>query len=228
MRNPFKNLSRPEWILWISSVLAVTASFVIPEEKDAVSFIGSLVGVTALIFVAKGDVTGQILTVIFAVFYSVVSISKQYYGEMITYMFMTAPMAVFAVISWIRHPYKGNRAEVEVKKLSKREILFAFLLSGVVTFVFYFILKYFNTAQLPLSTLSITTSFLASYLTFRRSPYYALAYAANDMVLIGLWIMAAIEDPGQIAMIICFVMFLLNDVYGFFNWMRMAKRQNNG
>ena len=45
-----------------------------------------------------------------------------------------------------------------------------------------------------LSTLSVTTNFIAAYLTFRCGPYFALAYAAKDVVLILLWTLAAVED----------------------------------
>ena len=75
------------------------------------------------------------------------------------------------------------------------------------------------------STVSIATRFLAVYLTFRRSPYFALAYAANDVVLIVLWTLAALEDISYISVIICFAMFLVNDLYGYISWKRMEKRQ---
>ena len=86
------------------------------------------------------------------------------------------------------------------------------------------ILEFYNRNILP-STLSVATSFAAVYLTFRRSPYFALAYAANDVVLIVLWILAAREDISYLSVIICFVMFLVNDLYGFVSWKRMEKRQ---
>ena len=94
-----------------------------------------------------------------------------------------------------------------------------------VTAAFYFILRAFHTANLIPSTVSVTTSFLAVYLTARRSPFYALAYAANDVVLIVLWSLMAAEDLSALSMVICFCAFLLNDVYGFLNWMRMRRRQ---
>ena len=72
----------------------------------------------------------------------------------------------------------------------------------------------------------MTTSFIAVYLTFRRSPYFALGYAANDVVLIVLWSLAAAENISYISVLICFIMFLINDVYGFFNWRRMQKIQS--
>lgn len=185
----------------------------------------SLVGVTALIFVAKGDVLGQILTVVFAVLYSVISWDLRYYGEMITYMCMTAPMAVLAVITWLSHPFDKAKNQVQIARLTRRQAICMIVCTAAVTVLFYFILRFFNNASLLLSTVSVTTSFLASYLTFCRSPYYALAYAANDLVLIGLWIAATVKQLSYLPMVLCFVMFLCNDAYGFYNWVRMRKSQ---
>lgn len=226
IKNPFRDLTKFELTLWIVSLMVVTASFFLSPSADYLTLTASLIGVTALIFVAKGYVIGQILTVIFAVFYGIISFYFRYYGEMLTYLCMTSPIAIVSVVSWIRHPYKKTK-EVEVSRLTAGKITVMLILTAAVTAIFYFVLKALNTANIFFSTLSITTSFLASYLTFMRSPYYAAAYAANDVVLIVLWILASIENPSYIPMIFCFVMFFANDSYGFFNWQRMKKRQNS-
>lgn len=172
----------------------------------------------------KGHVLGQILTVVFSVFYGIISVLFAYYGEMITYLFMTTPMAIVAAMEWIKNPYKNTR-EVKVHKVTKKQLAVMWCLVISVTFLFYFILKALNTANLFFSTISITTSFVASYLTFLRSPYYAIGYSSNDIVLIILWILASMEDISYFPMVACFVMFLLNDLYGFYNWRKMQKRQ---
>ncbi len=222
----FKALTKFELILWISSVITVFLSFALAPSKDFMSLTASLIGVTALIFVAKGYVLGQVLTVIFSLFYGFVSFFFAYYGEMITYLFMTSPMAILAAIEWYKNPYK-NSNEVKIRKITKLQLFIIFLLAVVVTIIFYFILEALNTSNLFFSTISITTSFLASSLTFLRSPYYALAYAANDVVLIILWILASIKDTSYIPMIFCFAMFLLNDIYGFINWQKMQLKQKS-
>ena len=153
------------------------------------------------------------MDLVYSIFFTRIS----YYGEMITYLGMTMPMAVFALISWLRNPYNGNRAEVKVNRISRKEVLFMWILTAVVTVLFYFILTYFHTANIVPSTLSVTTSFVAVYLTFRRNPYFAVAYAANDLVLIVLWILAGIEDVRYVSVVVCFVAFLVNDIYGFLN-----------
>ncbi len=225
MKKLFSSFTPFEWGLWGLSLLLVTASFVLTPTRDALSFIASLIGVTALIFVSKGQVAGQILTVVFALFYGAISLPFHYYGEAITYLCMSAPMAIAATVSWIKNPSRDGR-EVAVSRLTRKKILWLLLATGVVTLVFYFILRALGNASLLVSTLSITTSFLAAALTFLRSPYYACAYAANDVVLIVLWIAAAMQDLSSLPMVACFTAFLQNDLYGFINWRRMQKRQN--
>ena len=225
VKNSFKNLSRFELSLWLFSCAAIVLSQIFSGSADMLTAGASLIGVTALIFVAKGDVLGQLLTVVFSLAYAVISFAFKYYGEMLTYLCMTMPIAAMAVVSWLRHPFEKGVQEVEVNRLTRRELVFAAALSGVVTWAFYYVLVYFDTANIVPSTISITTSFLASYLTFRRCDLYALAYAANDVVLIVLWSLATAEDLKYIAMVICFVMFFANDMYGYMNWRRMRKRQ---
>ncbi len=226
MRKLFNYFSILEITLWISSVLLILISFFCFDKPDYMTLIASCIGVTSLIFNAKGNPFGQILMILFSLIYGIISFSFSYYGEMITYIGMTMPMAVCALISWLCNPYKGNRAEVKVNSICNRECIFMWILGAIVTLVFYFILEHFNTAHIIPSTLSVTTSFIAVYLTFRRSPYFALAYAANDVVLIVLWVLASITDVRYISVVVCFAAFILNDIYGFISWQRMKRRQS--
>lgn len=218
--------TKEERLLWVSSVILIIASFCVFDRENYLTLSASLVGVTSLIFNAKGNPFGQLLMVIFSLLYGIISYTFSYYGEMITYLGMTMPMAVFALISWLRNPYNGNKAEVKVNRISRNEVKFMWILAAVVTVVFYFILAYFRTANIVPSTLSVTTSFIAVYLTFRRNPNFAVAYAANDVVLIVLWVLASVSDVKYISVVVCFVAFLVNDIYGFVNWRKMEKRQS--
>lgn len=222
-----KYFSALEIMLWCVSVALIIASFVIFGGNGILTLVASIIGVTSLIFNAKGNPIGQALMVIFSILYGIISFAFSYYGEMITYVGMTAPMAVFALVIWLRNPYNGNKSEVRVNRLKKRDIIFMTALTAIVTFSFYFILDFFHTANIIPSTISVTTSFLAVYLTYKRSPFFAIAYAANDIVLIILWTMAAVTNTSYISVIVCFSMFLVNDIYGFVNWSKMQKRQAN-
>ena len=222
----FKNyFSKGEIILWSASIMIIIISFCAFDRINYMILCASLIGVTSLIFNAKGNPFGQLLMVAFSLLYGIISYTFSYYGEMITYLGMTMPMAIFALISWLKNPYNGNKAEVQVNSIGKRENVCMWIGTLVITFIFYFILKYFNTTNIIPSTISVTTSFLAVYLTFRRSSYFALAYAANDIVLIILWGLASLYDIKYISVVVCFVAFLVNDIYGFISWRKMKIRQ---
>lgn len=218
--------TKAEIALWCSSAALIVIAFCVFDRENYLTLLASLIGVTSLIFNAKGNPFGQVLMVVFSLLYGIISFTFSYYGEMITYLGMTMPMAVFALISWLRNPYNGNKAEVKVNTISTRETMFMWALTAVITVLFYFILAYFETANIIPSTISVTTSFLAVYLTFRRSPYFALAYAANDIVLIVLWVLASMCDARYISVVVCFAAFLVNDIYGFISWQEMKMRQN--
>ncbi|MBQ6718390.1 MAG: nicotinamide mononucleotide transporter [Clostridia bacterium] len=225
MKNYF---SKIDIFLWSSSALLIIGSFFIFDRGNYLTLLASIIGVTSLIFSAKGNPFGQLLMVCFSLLYGIISFSFAYYGEMITYLGMTMPMAVFALISWLRNPYKVNKAEVKVNAISKKETIFMWIGAVAITALFYFVLEHFHTANIIPSTLSVTTSFVAVYLTFRRSPLFALAYATNDIVLIILWIMASVHDIRYISVVVCFITFLINDIYGYISWQKMKIRQSQG
>lgn len=216
-----------EICIWIISILAIIATFIIFNGKNYLTLLASVIGLIALMFNAKGNPTGHVLGISFALIYGYVSYQCAYYGEMITYVGLSAPMALIAFISWLRNPFKGKKTEVEINKIKGKEYILLGFLATIITTLFYFILKYFNTANLLISTISVTTSFSAVYLTFRRSEYYAVAYGVNDIVLIVLWGLMCIKDISYLSVVTNMLVFLLNDTYAFINWRKMRKRQQS-
>ena len=225
MQNPWKELSVKEWWLWSISMLIVTVSNLVGGSFDLLTLAATWVGITSLIFAAKGNVWAQFLMVAFSILYGIISFRFRYWGEMITYLGMTLPMAVWSAVTWLRNPSAGSKSEVAIRKLEKKHFLFLLVLSIVVTGAFYFILRWLETPNIVFSTLSVTTSFLAASLTMLRSSYYALGYAANDLVLIVLWGLAAAKDPVYIPVIINFMIFFMNDMYGFISWKKRERTQ---
>lgn len=219
------SLTKFEKILWASSAFGVIVLFLLLPEKNFLTLISTLIGVTSLIFTAKGHISGQILMCFFCILYAIVSLSFKYYGEAITYLFMTLPSDIISTVIWLKNPSTNNKTEVKISHLTPKKTFITFFITIITSFVFYFILRALNTTNLEISTISIATSMMASIFTIMRLPYYALGYSANDVVLIVMWILASIKNPVYVPMILNFVIFLANDLYGFFNWKKMRREQ---
>lgn len=223
MSNPIADLTKKEWCVWISSLLIIIMSNFLSEGFDPLTLVAACIGVTSLIFAAKGNVWSQILMIIFSILYGIISWQFRYWGEMMTYLGMTMPMAVWSTITWIKNPSESGK-EVEIQKLTKKHV-FLLIVSGIaVTTLFYMILTVLKTPNIVFSTISVTTSFFAASLTMLRSSYYAMGYAANDIVLIVLWVLASISNPRYLSVTIIFVIFFFYDIYGFISW---KKREND-
>ena len=97
----FHYFTRGELALWGTSTALILAFFLAYDRTQFGILAASLIGVTSLIFNAKGNPFGQLLMVCFSALYGIISFSCGYYGEMATYLGMTAPMAVFALVSWL-------------------------------------------------------------------------------------------------------------------------------
>lgn len=223
--NPFSTLSKKELALWLLSISIVGLSNILSGDFNLLTLAAALVGVTAVLFQAKGNIWGQILVTAFALFYGLISWQFRYWGELLTYVGMSLPMALWATYTWATHPSETNADEVEIRRLNRSHYGILILSGAAVTYGFYLLLSYLDTPNLLFSTISITTSFYAAALTMLRSSYYAFWYALNDLVLIILWVLATLTDPVYLPMVVNFMVFFLNDIYGFYSWKRREKTQ---
>lgn len=227
MNNLIKNLTMKEWIIWVGSLAVVIGSNIIPGDLDWLTLVAALVGVTSLFLAAKGNVWAQVLMIVFSILYGIISWRFHYWGEMITYLGMSMPMAIWSTITWARNSSEENGNEVAIQKLNWKHAIVLIFLCVIVTGGFYYILWVLDTPNILFSTISIATSFLAASLTMLRSPYYALGYASNDIVLIILWILASLDNLAYIPVVVNFIIFFINDMYGFISWKKRERNQLN-
>ena len=122
LKKIFGNFTVTDYVLWGFSVAAIILSAVLFGNSDALTLVATLFGVTSLIFYAKGNLVGPVLMFVFCVIYGIISYSYAYYGELITYVFMSLPMAVFTIVSWLKHPSKriNHRSKSMPCRLKKR------------------------------------------------------------------------------------------------------------
>lgn len=226
MNNPFKSFTKKEGLLWIISLVIVTASNLLSADTSVLTLSVALIGVTSLVFAAIGNAWAQVLMIIFSILYGIISYRFRYWGEMITYLGMSLPMAVWSLITWVKHPSKDNGNNVEIRSLTRKNVVLLVISGAVVTALFYFVLDALGTPNMLFSTVSVTTSFMAASLTMLRSPYYAVGYALNDLVLIVLWVLASVNEPVYIPVAVNFTIFFFNDMYGFVSWKKRAALQS--
>lgn len=218
-----KYFTKTEILLWSVSVTLIFTAFLIFDRVYFLTLIASLVGVTSLIFCAKGNPVGQALMIVFSMLYGIISLGFSYYDEMITYLGMTMPMAVVSLISWVKNPYNGNKSEVRVNKISRREMILALILTAAVTAVFYF--KGIQHGEPDTGYIFRNNKLLCGISYFPEKSAVCCRICRQRLGFDHTPDLAAFSNISYLSVTVCFSAFFANDLYGFISWRRIEKRQ---
>ena len=222
----FSDWTKFEIFFLIFGLLASISSTIIFHGTIIDSLYTSLYFVTALLM-SKGKVECYFIGFVSVFFYAIISYNQGYYGELLITAFLTFPIMIIGIVSWLRHQFKDENI-VEISSLSKKEITISLLLQVPLFFVYYLVLKLFNTDLIILSTLSIVTSVLATYYEARRSALTFPCYILNDFIIITLWLLPILAgDTSLIPVLVGPCLLLMNDIYGTYNWQRLRKYQES-
>lgn len=220
----FKDWNAFEKTFLICGLLFSILSSVIFDGTIIDTLYTSLYLITALLM-SKGKVECYFVGFVSVFFYGIVSYKQGYYGELIITAFLTFPIMIIGIIEWLRHQDKEDDTVI-ISSLSKKEISIAFLSQLLLFWIYYFILKIFNTDLLVISSISVVTSVLASYFEARRSELSLFCYIANDLVIITLWLIPIINGQTElISVLVGPILLLINDIYGSYNWKRLKQKQ---
>lgn len=224
IKNYFKDWTKFELTFLITGLIVSTLSSVIFEGTIIDTLYTSLYLITALLM-SKGKVESYFVGLVSVFFYAIISYNQGYYGELIITAFLTFPIMIIGIVSWLRHQDKEDDVVI-ISSLSKKEIITAFGLQIILFWAYYFLLKAFDTDLLVISSISVVTSVLASYFEARRSELSLFCYMANDIVIITLWLIPIIlGDTALISVLVGPILLLVNDIYGSYNWNKMKKKQ---
>lgn len=209
--------------LFVGIVVGILTSIIF--NGTIIDSLYTITYLTTAILMSKGKVESYFIGIISVSFYGIVSYNQGYYGELLITIFLTFPMMIIGIVSWLKHQDKDEDVVI-ISSLSKKEIVFAFSSQLILFWVYYFLLKAFNTDLLMISSLSIVTSVLATYFEARRSELSLFCYVANDLILITLWMIPIINGvTSLISVLIGPMLLLVNDIYGSYNWKRLKDIQ---
>jgi len=208
-------------------LISVVLAFVFGNERSVLAFITSIFSIVSTIFIAKGFVYAPAIDMIPSILYCFICFQEKFYGEIIVYLGVIVPMGIATIIKWFANRDDKYKEFVKINKMSKKEYIIVVIVSIISLFCVYGLLYVLNTSQIIFNTFTLVLVAIAGYLTFRRSPYYSIAYILYDLVCLVMWILT-ISTMGSTylpTIISCFIM-LLGDIYGLYWWRVCEKKQN--
>ena len=215
-----------EKILLFGSIIVISSVGLV-FKSDLLTTSCSLLCIITVLLIAKGKNIGQVLGVLVTIMYSVVAYKNKYYGEVLINLLLMLPLYIIGIITWINHKDEKTNF-VEINSIQKKEWIIVAIVFICAFIGIYNLLKFFNTNELIVSTISVLVSLFAAYLQMRRSRYSFSFYLINDIVLMFLWGIPVIHGNYTLFPILLNPMVnFINDMYGSYNWKRTEKIQKD-
>lgn len=96
-------LNRRKRIAWGASLFLVSGANLAAGRPDPRTLAAARVGITALLFAAKVQVLAQLLRLVSSLLYGGISQRFHDWCEMIIYLGISLPMAVWSAVTWCQH-----------------------------------------------------------------------------------------------------------------------------
>ena len=237
MNNPITSNHRQRNILGYNMLdlillfagLLTTVILTIVFMSDWLVVVCCVLGIFTVFTQAKCKISTKVFGALWMAFYIFLAWRNSYYGEVIIYLVLMIPLYVYGTIHWLGHRDKVGNTVIVRKSLPKSEwVVICVCLVGL-GFGTYFLLGFFNTAQMIASTISVVLTVLAVYLLARRIKCNQIVFLVNDFELGFLWLLAiSAGDLSLIPFVVMCAFFVVYDIYGFFQWTRLEKKQISG
>ena len=213
--------------LWLISFTAINLGLFFVWHDTLVGLTASLTGMLCVVLTAKGKISSFYWGLINILTYSYVAYQSAYYGDVGLNMLYFLPMTFFGIYFWSKNSRKKQQSKtVIVKKLSWRSKAIWFIGSLIALYFFGLILKAIHGTLPFVDSTTTIFSIVATILLTKRYSDQWFYWIMVDIWSIVMWAYIFIRDGNQISMLVMWSAFLANAIYGYYNWRKLEKEQN--
>jgi len=208
------------WLI-LSSVIMVVLSIIWGDSIPAL--ISGITGVIGVVLAAKGKVSTYVFATINVAIYAWLTFNNHLYGEFMLNAFYYIPMNFVGFYLWSRHKDEES-GDVEGKMLTLKQLLILLITVAVVVVVYWQILSRIGGQLALIDAMSTVFSVVALIMQVARYAEQWLLWIIVNVVSVLMWVLLLGKDPSAVTMVVMWAAYLLNSVYGYMNWKKLAAK----
>ncbi len=193
LKEEFLSGWKPFEVAWVVIFLAAQIIAYVLMPDSALGMISGIAGILCVVFVSKGKISNYFFGLIFAYTYFYVSWGSNFLGEMNTALYVYIPSQFIGYFMWKQNMQNDNGGESVIAKALTPK----------------------GWAILLVSVGIGTLCFVQALKAAGGSSTWLLWIVLNVLSIL-LW-------QGQPAMYLMYSAYLLNSLYGYYNWTKLVK-----
>lgn len=211
--------------LWLSIATVLIIALSIFWKDNLIGIITSLTGVWCVILVAKGKILNYYVGIINVILYAYISFGWAYYGEVMLNLGYYLPLQFVGIVFW-KNNLNKNKTEVIAKRMSTKSIIFWSIVCSAAILAYGYILKALG-GSLPFfdSTSTVLSVIAMIFMILRYLEQWVLWIIVNIVSII-LWWYTMLQGGTDISILLMWVAYLFNAIWGLVNWVKMYKKEN--
>lgn len=216
---------------WIAIFTLVNIYLFFAWDDTLLGLITSISGMLCVVLVAKGKISNYYFGIIQTGTYAYISYEYGLYGEVMLNALFYFPLQFIGLYLWNKHKTKQTviGEEIQVSALTKKGWAVTLSIFLMIFVLYGLLLKNIGGNVVWIDSATTTLSVIAQILMLRRFTEQWLFWIAVNVLSIALWLKALIIQGGNdISMLVMWTAFLINSIYGYYNWSKMYKQQKGG
>ncbi|MCR4327499.1 MAG: nicotinamide riboside transporter PnuC [Nanoarchaeota archaeon] len=212
--------------IWLLTFTIVNIYLFFAWQDTIVGLTASITGMICVVLTAKAKISSFYFGFVNILTYSYVAYQSSYYGDVMLNMLYFLPMTFVGIYFWKKNQKLGKTGEVKVRSLDWRKRFLWFSLS-IVALVLYGGILTLIKGTLPFVDSATTVfSVIATIMLNKRLTEQWFYWILVDILSIVMWVYIFFTQGSDISILVMWSAFLVNAVYGLYNWKKMEKKQN--
>lgn len=211
-----------EKLFMLSMLLTQIIVFCIAPDTP-LGIISGIAGVISVVLCAKGKISFYFIGFVQTISYLFLAWQNCFYGEVIENIFYLVTM-VWGIFVWKKNMTQNNdgTSDIKAKKFSVSQWIMAIVGTIVATIGMGYFLDKIGSAQAYTDAATNVMAIFAQLLMVRRYREQWIWWIIIDLFCIKMWFIA-----GNWSMVAMYIAWTANCIYGWYNWSKLNKQQNN-
>ncbi|MEH7526376.1 nicotinamide riboside transporter PnuC [Bacillus sp. JJ1503] len=214
--------------LWLLTFTLINIYLFFAWDDSILGLITSISGMLCVVLVAKGKVSNFYFGIIQTGTYAYISYGYGLYGEVMLNALFYFPLQFVGIYLWKKHTTnnKVKGEDIQINTLTKKGWITT-MTSFLIVFVLYaLLLQKIGGNVVWIDSATTILSVIAQILMLKRYTQQWLFWIGVNVLSIVLWVKALILQGGNdVSMLVMWSAFLINSIYGYYNWTKVYKKQ---
>jgi len=209
--------------VWLGISTLLILSLSLYWGDGLIGITASLTGIWCVVLVAKGKISNYYVGIVNILAYAWIAYSWKFYGEVMLNLIFFLPMQFVGILVWRKH-MNSKAKEVKTKIMTQKQ-RFTWFVIAFVAILFYGQWLASLGGNMPyFDSVSTILSIIAMILMIMRYVEQWVLWIGVNMASIYLWVYALSNGGTDISVLIMWVAYLVNSLYGLYNWNKLNQQ----